>query len=76
MRSQRYFYDTQHKRPIQMAAYVQCSSLLAAVLMILSAVVFGLMASFAAGRRFLEMVLYILIRKNRATKCSNAIIIL
>ena len=34
MRSQRYMYETEKKRPIQMAAYVQCPSLIGAILMV------------------------------------------
>lgn len=34
MRSQRHFFDTEKKRPIQMTAYVQCSSLFGAILMV------------------------------------------
>lgn len=56
MRSQRYFYEKEKKRPIQMTAYVQCSSLLAAIAMVISAVIFGLLASFKAGRNLLEKV--------------------
>jgi len=54
MRSQRHFFDTEKKRPIQMTAYVQCSSLFGAILMVMAAAVFGLMASFGLGRRLLE----------------------
>lgn len=54
MRSQRYFYEKEKKRPIQMAVYFQCSSIIAAILTILSAVVFGLLASFKVGRSLLE----------------------
>lgn len=57
MRSQRYFFENEKKRPIQMTAYVQCTSLLAAILMVLSATVFALLASFKAGRSLLEKVL-------------------
>ncbi|KAI9565541.1 hypothetical protein GHT06_009333 [Daphnia sinensis] len=54
MRSQRYFYEKEKKRPIQMAVYFQCSSVIAAILTILSAAVFGLLASFKLGRSLLE----------------------
>ncbi len=57
MRSQRYFYEKEKKRPVQMSAYVQCSSLFAAVLMILTATVFGILASFKLGRSLLEKVI-------------------
>lgn len=40
-----------------MKAYVQCSSLIAAIAMALSAVLFGLLASFKFGRSLLEKVL-------------------
>lgn len=39
-----------------MAVYFQCSSIIAAILTILSAVVFGLLASFKVGRSLLEKV--------------------
>lgn len=54
MRSQRYFYAKESKRPVQMAAYVQCSSLTGAILMVLMGVTFGLLASFKFGRSLLE----------------------
>jgi len=54
MRSQRYFYEKEKKRPVQMTAYVQCASLLAALITVLSAAVFGIMASFRIGRKLLE----------------------
>ena len=41
-----------------MSTYVQCPSLIAAVLMILTAVVFGILASFKFGRILLEKVIY------------------
>lgn len=56
MRSQRYFYENEKKRPVQMAAYVECPSLIAAILMLLGAAVFGLFASFKLGRYLLEKV--------------------
>ena len=69
MRSQRFFFEKEKKRPVQMTAYVKCTSLLAAVLMIMSAAVFGLLASFKIGRSLLEKVLIyyhvILILKQR-----------
>lgn len=39
-----------------MSAYVQCPSLIAAVLMIITATVFGILASFNFGRSLLEKV--------------------
>jgi len=54
MRSQRYFYEVERKRPVQMTAYVQCASLLAALITVLSAAVFGILASFKIGRKLLE----------------------
>jgi hypothetical protein len=57
MRSQRYFYEKEKKRPIQMSAYVQCPSLIASVLMIITAAVFGILASFKFGRTLLENVI-------------------
>jgi hypothetical protein len=44
------------KRPIQMSAYVQCPSLIAAVIMIITAAAFGILASFKFGRTLLEKV--------------------
>lgn len=57
MRSQRYFYENGKKRPIQMTAYVECPSLVSAILMLLGAAVFGLFATFKFGRYLLEKVL-------------------
>jgi len=54
MRSQRYFLETEKKRPVQMTAYVQCASFLATILTVLSAAVFGILASFGLGRKLLE----------------------
>ncbi|XP_046635141.1 saccharopine dehydrogenase-like oxidoreductase [Daphnia pulicaria] len=54
MRSQRYLYEKEKKRPVQMSAYVQFTSLIAAVLMISTATVFGIFASFKFGRSLLE----------------------
>jgi hypothetical protein len=57
MRSQRYFFEKENKRPVQIKAYFQCTSLIAAIIMALSAVLFGLLASFKWGRSLLEKVL-------------------
>ena len=59
MRSQRYFLETEKKRPVQMTAYVQCASFLATILTVLSAAVFGILASFGLGRKLLETVIKI-----------------
>lgn len=66
MRSQRYFYEVERKRPVQMTAYVQCASLLAALITVLSAAVFGILASFKIGRKLLETVIKTLIETGNA----------
>ena len=57
MRSQRYFYENENKRPIQMLAYVQFPSLVPVLQTILTATVFTIFASFKCGRDMLEKVL-------------------
>jgi len=54
MRSQRYFLEKEKKRPVQMTAYVQSASFIAAIITIMSAAVFGILASFKLGRKLLE----------------------
>jgi short subunit dehydrogenase-like uncharacterized protein len=54
MRSQRYFLEKEKKRPVQMTAYVECPSFFGAMIMIVSAAVFGILASFKFGRSLLE----------------------
>ncbi|KAI9565552.1 hypothetical protein GHT06_009344 [Daphnia sinensis] len=56
MRSQQYFYAKERKRPIQMAEYIQRSSLTDVILMVLMGVIFGLLSSFKFGRSLLEKV--------------------
>lgn len=60
MRTQRYFHDTENKRPVQMTAYVQTPSLWSTVLMAFSSLVFVTMAPFKAGQYLLERVIYLL----------------
>ena len=57
MRSQRYFYENEKKRPIQMMAYIQFPSLVSVLRTIVTATVFGLFATFRIGRSLLEKVL-------------------
>jgi len=49
-----------------MTAYVQCASLLAALITVLSAAVFGILASFKIGRKLLETVIKTLIETGNA----------
>ncbi|XP_017872882.1 PREDICTED: saccharopine dehydrogenase-like oxidoreductase [Drosophila arizonae] len=53
MRSQRFLYDTEKKRPVQMHAYIGFSSWLAAIFVALFATIFALMAKFEFGRTLL-----------------------
>uniref|UniRef100_A0A1I8PW73 Saccharopine dehydrogenase NADP binding domain-containing protein n=1 Tax=Stomoxys calcitrans TaxID=35570 RepID=A0A1I8PW73_STOCA len=53
MRSQRFLYEQDKKRPIQMHAYVAFGSYLTACLVAMAAVTFGLLAKFSFGRRLL-----------------------
>ncbi|XP_023292235.2 saccharopine dehydrogenase-like oxidoreductase [Lucilia cuprina] len=53
MRSQRFLYEQERKRPVQMHAYVAFGSYLTASLVALFAVLFGLMTKFSFGRRLL-----------------------
>ena len=57
MRSQRYFYENEKKRPIQMMAYIQFPSLVSVLRTIVTATVFGLFATFRIGRSLLEKVM-------------------
>jgi short subunit dehydrogenase-like uncharacterized protein len=54
MRSQRYFFDAEKKRPIQMKAYVAFDSILALIGVIFVGMVFGILARFAFGRKLLR----------------------
>ncbi|XP_058812202.1 saccharopine dehydrogenase-like oxidoreductase [Topomyia yanbarensis] len=53
MRSQRYFYDVEHKRPVQMRAYVTFSSIVEVIGVILVGAVFAIMTRFKLGRQLL-----------------------
>ncbi|XP_053679423.1 saccharopine dehydrogenase-like oxidoreductase [Anopheles nili] len=53
MRSQRYFYDAEHKRPIQMKAYVAFASLLQVLGVAFVATVFAILCRFEIGRKLL-----------------------
>ncbi|XP_036324841.1 saccharopine dehydrogenase-like oxidoreductase [Rhagoletis pomonella] len=53
MRSQRFLYERDHKRPVQMHAYVTFKSWLSAALVALFAVTFGLLTKFSFGRQLL-----------------------
>jgi hypothetical protein len=52
-RSQRYLYENDKKRPIQMNPYVQFPSLLATLGILLFGVVFGIFSMFSFGRKLL-----------------------
>jgi len=53
MRSQRYLYDTEKKRPVQMHAYIAFGNYIAALLVAFVGVMFGLMTKFSFGRKLL-----------------------
>ncbi|XP_055613551.1 saccharopine dehydrogenase-like oxidoreductase [Uranotaenia lowii] len=53
MRSQRFFYDNDKKRPIQMKAYVLFNSLLHVILIGIFGGIFALMSRFKLGRQLL-----------------------
>ncbi|KAH8419208.1 hypothetical protein KR222_010588 [Zaprionus bogoriensis] len=53
MRSQRFLYDNEKKRPVQMHAYIAFPSWIAAIIVALFATFFGLMTKFAFGRKLL-----------------------
>jgi short subunit dehydrogenase-like uncharacterized protein len=53
MRSQRFFFDHDKQRPVQMRAYVAFESLLQAIGVAFIAVVFGILAKFSCGRKLL-----------------------
>ncbi|XP_041449473.1 saccharopine dehydrogenase-like oxidoreductase [Drosophila obscura] len=53
MRSQRFLYDQDKKRPVQMHAYVGFPSWIAAAAVVLFASIFGLMSKFQIGRTLL-----------------------
>lgn len=53
MRSQRYFYETEEKRPVQMRAYFTTPTLIHSFIVMLVGVVFGFMTKFCLGRSLL-----------------------
>lgn len=53
MRSQRFFYDNDKKRPVQMKAYVAFSSFIQVLGVILVAAIFGIMTRSKLGRQLL-----------------------
>lgn len=53
MRSQRFLYEQERKRPVQMQAYVAFGSYLTAAFVALLAVLFGVMTKFSFSRRLL-----------------------
>lgn len=53
MRSQRFLYEKDQKRPVQMHAYVAFKSRMAAFCVAVFAIVFGLFAKFSFGRQLL-----------------------
>ncbi|XP_037946561.1 saccharopine dehydrogenase-like oxidoreductase [Teleopsis dalmanni] len=53
MRSQRFLYEAENKRPVQMHAYVAFKSWVTAMLVAIIGVTFGILAKFAFGRRLL-----------------------
>lgn len=52
-RSQRYFFDKDKKRPVQMRAYIAFGSIFYVLAVIVVASIFGIMAKFSLGRRLL-----------------------
>ncbi|XP_011194846.2 saccharopine dehydrogenase-like oxidoreductase [Zeugodacus cucurbitae] len=53
MRSQRFLYENEHKRPVQMHTYITFKSWIAAVLVALFGVSFGFLTKFSLGRHLL-----------------------
>lgn len=53
MRSQRFFYDNDKKRPVQMKAYVSFTTLFEVLAVIVIGAVFGIMTRFKLGRQLL-----------------------
>lgn len=53
MRSQRYFYDNEKKRPVQMKAYVTFGSLIHVIGVIFVSALFALMTRYKIGRQLL-----------------------
>lgn len=53
MRSQRYFYDNNKKRPVQMEAYMVVGSLFHVIFLGICAGIFAVLAKFKAGRSLL-----------------------
>jgi len=56
-RSQRYFYETEKKRPVQISAYVQNPSFLKSVGMMIAVSILGIFSFFSLGRKLLEKVI-------------------
>lgn len=54
MRSQRHFYDSEKKRPVQMKAYVAFDSIFAVIGVIFVGLVFGILTKFSCGRKLLK----------------------
>uniref|UniRef100_A0A336M6G8 CSON012812 protein n=1 Tax=Culicoides sonorensis TaxID=179676 RepID=A0A336M6G8_CULSO len=52
-RSQRYFYETEKKRPIQLRAYVTMPSIWGAFALIFFGIMMGIMTKFSLGRKLL-----------------------
>lgn len=53
LRTQRFLYEHEKKRPIQMQAYIQFESLLVVLLVSLFGIIFGLLTKFSFGRYLL-----------------------
>ncbi|XP_067625542.1 saccharopine dehydrogenase-like oxidoreductase [Eurosta solidaginis] len=53
MRSQRFLYEQEHKRPVQMHAYIVFKTWIAAILVALFGVTFGILTKFSFGRQLL-----------------------
>lgn len=54
MRSQRFMYENEKKRPVQMRAYVAFDSILAIIGVMFVGLVFGILTKFKFGRRLLR----------------------
>lgn len=53
LRSQRFFYDHDKKRPVQVACYMAIQSLFALLVMGIFGLIFGILAKFSFGRYLL-----------------------
>ncbi|XP_055325410.1 saccharopine dehydrogenase-like oxidoreductase [Sitodiplosis mosellana] len=53
LRSQRFLYEHEQKRPIQMQAYVQFKSLLTVLMVSFMGIIFGILAKYSFGRKLL-----------------------